>query len=869
MANYSVFGYIKTPDNKIVTNAKVYPYFKKVSASAPASKWASVPYISDSKGYYSFDLGDTQLIGTESSILKGTDKIYLAVVWNENNLLDQDRNSLTFTHCIFVEHTTINDDFFEMNLTMEPKRLPILDSLTFSTNNLLTKTNYTISEKSHADYSWKTLPPYNNQISQKLIFDLVPIFDGHQMIGTIYDWGESIFNKVNSSSSTYQYTRAGIYNTCVTVREKWNTEVKTCQQVTVKYNKPNTDFNWTPTFTNNWEGNKIKGTELITFNNLSSDLDNRTKDSAFWGDETYSYEWIIEDKLIDGADNTKNYNGNFLLKPQHQFQSPGTKNITLKIFWNDGFIDLVESITKQIIIEPFNIIPNFSWNKVPKNRNDNIIFTDTSTGDISKIVKYNWIIEDNYPKNEVDLYTFLNTESSIFNEGTEDNTIDIDNTYYLETVDKTVTVKFHSSETKNINLTITYFNGWENVTKVISKDLIPEKYFVSPLISVSNYSPLGRHEKVTINNISNYLSTDGFNLSYTVDWKISDFYSSENLDNPNKGTITDNTKEYLGYDYYTIIEHYYQNAGNNKIDLTIRYDDGYQMQTKRTSVIVKPIVYTGIIPDFIFNIPSSRFDKVTIENKTKDINNRFRKMEYYLTDSFNKFNPDNSEYGINIKDNSQYFELFDKNTIISHFYQDSKNETINLKYYYDDGFEEKFVEIKKDVLKNILTIIPSFGSDLIPVNNSFIGKVEINFFNTTESIENIKFEDEKWVFNDRILLTEADNIIIRDDEIPFKHQAIIFSTPSRLPFSSEEYKTIYSNDLNGIKNFNKTVSLEIRIDNGWRNDTELGNFYDPNNKNLNETGGQVYYLVEKLYEASPNELTSEIVIETNVDNYKH
>lgn len=865
MANYSVFGYIKTPDNKIVANAKVYPYFKKVSVPAPASKWTSVPYTSDSKGYYSFDLGDTQLIGTESSIVKGTDKIYLAIVWNENNLSDQDRNSLTFTHCIFVEHTTINDDFFEMNLTMEPKRLPIIDSLTFSANNLLTKTNYTISEKSHPDYSWKTLPPYNNQISQKLNFDLVPIFDGHQMIDTIYDWGESIFNKINSSSSTYQYTRAGIYNTCVTVREKWNTEVKTCQQVTVKYNKPIVDFNWTPTLTNSWEGNKIKGTELITFNNTSFDIDDRTKDSLFWGNETYSYEWTITDKLLDGTDNNKVHTGDFYLKPQHQFQSPGTKDITLKVFWNDGFVDLVETITKQIIIEPFNIIPNFSWNKIPRNRNDNIIFTDTSTGDISKIVKYNWIIEDNYPANDVNLYTFLNTESSIFNEGTEDNSKNIDNTYNIETITKTVTVKFHSSETKNINLTITYFNGWENVTKVISKDLIPEKYFVSPLISVSNYSPLGRHEKVTINNISNYLSTDGFNVAYTVDWKVSDFYSAENLDNPNKGIITDNTKEYLDYVYNTMIEHYYQNAENNRIDLTIRYDDGYQMQTKRTSVIVTPIVYTGIVPDFIFNIPSSRFDKVTIENKTKDINNRFRKMEYFISDSYNIFNPDNSEYGITVTDNSKYFELFDK-TNITHYFQDSKTETIELIYYYDDGFEEKFVDLTKNISKNILTIVPDFESDIVPINNGFLGKYPITFFNVTDTVQNVKFEDEKWTFNDRVLLTEIDNITIRDDQIPFENQVFTFQTPSRLPFSSKQYKSLNASE---VQNFNKSVSLEMRIDNGWRNDTELGNFYDSDNENDHNLGGQVYYLVEKDYEASPNELESYITVQTNIDDYSH
>ncbi len=862
---YTVFGFIKTTDNVIVKNAKVYPYFKKNDSASSPSKWSDIPYISSNLGYYSFSVDDSQLLGVTGTYKKGTDKIYLAIVWNKNNLSDQDRNSLTFTHCIFVEHTTINNDFFEMNLTMEPKRLPIIDSLTFSANNLLTKTNYTISEKSHPDYSWKTLPPYNNQISQKLNFDLVPIFDGHQMIDTIYDWGESIFNKINSSSSTYQYTRAGIYNTCVTVREKWNTEVKTCQQVTVKYNKPIVDFNWTPTSTNSWEGNKIKGTELITFNNTSSDIDNRTKNSLFWGNETYSYEWTITDKLLDGTDNTKIYTGDFYLKPQHQFQSPGIKDITLKVFWNDGFEDLVETITKQIVIEPFNIIPNFSWNKIPRNRNDNIVFTDTSTGDISKIVKYNWIIEDNYPKSEVDLYTFLNTESSIFNEGTEDNSKNIDNTYNIETIPKTVTVKFHSSETKNINLTITYFNGWENVTKVISKDLIPEKYFVSPLISVSNYSPLGRHEKVTINNISNYLSTDGFNVAYTVDWKVSDFYSAENLDNHNKGIITDNTKEYLDYVYNTMIEHYYQNAENNKIDLTIRYDDGYQMQTKRTSVIVKPIVYTGIVPDFIFNIPSSRFDKVTIENKTKDINNRFRKMEYFITDSYNIFNPDNSEYGINAKDNSKYFELFDK-TNINHYFQDSKTETIKLIYYYDDGFEEKFVDLIKNISKNILTIVPEFESDVAPINNGFLGKYPITFFNTTDAIQNVKFEDEKWTFNDRVLLTEIDNITIRDNQIPFENQVFTFQTPSRFPFSSKQYKSMNNSE---VQNFNKNVTLEIRIDNGWRNDTKLGNFYDLDNENEPNLGGQVYYLVQKNFEASPNELESYITVQTNIDDYSH
>jgi hypothetical protein len=160
MANYGVFGYVKTPDGTPCTYAKVYPYFKKVASSSPESKWADVPYSSSNLAYYGFDLGDDVLLGTESSIVKGTDKIYLAIVWNEGDVNDQDKNSLTFTHCCFIEHTITNADFFEMNLTVEPKRLPILDTITFPSINLLTSHTYTIAETSHADYTWKSLPPY-------------------------------------------------------------------------------------------------------------------------------------------------------------------------------------------------------------------------------------------------------------------------------------------------------------------------------------------------------------------------------------------------------------------------------------------------------------------------------------------------------------------------------------------------------------------------------------------------------------------------------------------------------------------------------------------------------------------------------------
>jgi len=862
LANYGVFGYVKTPDGTIVKNAKVYPYFKKISAAAPASKWADNPYTTSTLGYYSFNLGDLGIIGTESNIVKGTDKIYLAIVWNETNVNDQDKNSLTFTHCSFIEHTIINEDFIEINITLEPKRLPILDSIIFSNTDLKTRTNYIISEKSHADYTWKSLAPYSGTpVSQKLTFDLVPIFDGHQMIETIYDWGETIFNKTNSTSSSYMYDKAGIYNTCVTVREKWNTEVKTCQQVTVKYNKPIVNFNWSPTLTNSWEGSKIKGNELITFTNLSSDIDNRTKDSAKWGLETYYYKWTIEDKNLDGSNNTKIYsNTNFNYKPQHQFQSPGTKNITLEIFWNDGFNDYIETITKQIIISEFNIIPNFNWNKVPRHRNDEVTFSNISTGDTFQIVKYNWFIEDNYPNSTTDLRTFKNDEISIFNEGSVNPSLRIQNDYTFDETTGSVKIKFHSTEVKTIKLIVTYFNGWENKTKEISKDLIPVKYSTEPNFSISNINPKGRHELVTFNNTTNY-SFDGYNLAYTVDWRISDFYSALNLDNPNYGTITDNSEEFLNVIYSIEQSHYYQNIETNNIELTIRYDDGWQEVTKRIVKTVNPIVYDGIIPDFEFNIPESRFDEVFIDNTTTDTNNRFRKMEYFLTDKFNKFNPDNPNYKVSSTLNNKSFELFDKNEIISHFYQDSSNENIELIYYYDDGFEEQFVSKTRTITKIINDIIPAFESNITPINNGFIGKQEIVFTNTSIEVYPIKIEDERWVFNDVVFGTDSDNITERNDQIAFDGQSFTFQTPSRMPFSSKEFLNL---GLPKVQNINKSVLMELRIDNGWRNDTELGNYLDPDNNIC-----KVYFEIEKFYEATPNELDSNISYVTNINNYKH
>ena len=403
-------------------------------------------------------------------------------------------------------------------------------------------------------------------------------------------------------------------------------------------------------------------------------------------------------------------------------------------------------------------------------------------------------------------------------------------------------MKFHSTEPKNIKLEIFYFNGWETVSKIINKTIIPNEYKILPQISVSNNTPKGRHETVTITNSTDYI-IDNINLAYNVDWIINDYYLAQNLDNPNYGNITDNTKIYNDVAYNTIIEHNYQNDNENIISLTVRYDNGYQMKTEVVEFNIHPIVFDGILPNFTFNIPQNRWDKVTINNTTYDIDNRFMKMEYTIYDNFNKFNPDNVNYGISQTDNSKYFLLNNVNDVVEHYYQNNNTEEIMLLYYFDNGFVEDYVMKVLNIEKYTNGITPEFTTNITPIDQGFFGKIEVIWTNI--SIEDkVKIEDEQWIFNDAEL--DTDVFTYRDKQIPFSEQPFTFQTPSRAPFSST---------IGAVKNINKSVEMIVRIDNGWRNDTENKSILDVDNEGV---GGKVYFSTKTMYEASPLEVTSNI-----------
>lgn len=752
---YSIFGYVKNQAGQPIKNAKVYPYFKKVDSGSSDSKWTDTPYTTDGNGYYTFDLEDVQLLNVTGSYKKGSDKVYLAIVYNANDINAQDRDNLTFTDALFIEHVTIPSvDFYEMDLSIEPKRLPIVTSTTFPNADLLTKHNYQMAETSYADYSWKSLAPFtDHDISQKLMFDLVPIFDGHQLIDTIYSWDEiDPRNRNNNSSDTYQYDIAGDYNVCITVREKWNTKVVTCKDIRVKYNQPNIDFNWSPTETNTWDGSKIKGQELITFTNLSSDLDNRTKDSVKWGYETYYYKWTITDELQDGTDNTKVYEDkNWYYEPTHQFQSAGTKTITLVMYWNDGFVDKTETIVKTLEVHAYDIVPDFFWDKIPRHRDDAVTFDSTTTGDTDQIFQLDWVIDDMYPAPLTDVYTFASSETSIFNEGSPNNTTYVDNTYNLVDTVKPV-VKFHSVGTKNIKLTLHYYNGWVNVIKVIEKTIDPVKYTTIPEFFASNYAPQGRFEKVTINNTTSY-TRDTYDIGYGVDWRLDDFYLACNLDNDTE-VVKDNYVEYLDVVKNYTVEHFYQNTSANNIQLEVRYDDGYQMITKRLTKVITPIVFIDPVPTFTWtpNVPVGRFSTVEIRNTTSYDETRCRGLDWTINDYYLICNLDNDLD--TEKDNTKTYTRELPTYKPTHNFQSPVDHDIHMVYFFDDGFCEQSVELTKTITPEVfIPPVPEFSwTPEVPKGRHAM----VTFTNDT-NYDNIRSRNIDWFLSDHYETCNLDN----------------------------------------------------------------------------------------------------------------
>lgn len=809
--SYTVYGRVKYVDENnqcqgYVTGGWVRPYFKKVDSGSDESKWATNPYELDpiNEGYFSFDVEDFDLLGPDGTYKKGKDKLYISFYWNKNNNNDNNKDSQNLTHAGFITHDIQVGDDFELNIIIKEIKKPLIVSSTLPNDIVTTKSILVMSENSQSDETWfvpTECEPiwYQQSISQKSIYDLVEIYANYKLSHVEYNWGigsPQIINKPSngSSSSNYNYNDAGIYNISINVENKLGKISTVSKQITVKYNKPNVNFSWNPTQTND---GKLKGQEPITFSNSTTDIDNRS--------DLYTYEWIIEDKFLDGSNNTIIYsdkNKSFSLI--YSFTSPGLKTIKLRCYWNDGFNNLIEESIKTVTIHEFQITPNFIWNKIAQHRNDSITFSSTSIGDINKITSFNWIIPDNYPAPSSDFYVFSNIETSKFGEGSPNNLIRVDNTYNLSI--ESPIVKFHSNETRTIRMTLNYNNGWEEKSIFIEKSYQPNTYNLVPNISTSTVSPLGRNTSVSISNGTN----DSNNLQYKCDLIINDFYSELNLDNPTPGTIYDNTKNYFDITPIFNISHKFQNTTSNTINMKSYFDNGWGMKKVETNKNITPIKYPNLTINFYWdpaNPIKDRDVQVTFFDSTNDTNNLHIRTSWFIYDEFELWNLNNPQYGNSIVNNDTQFIDKSKDFTPQHYFQSNKNHLIMMYYYFDNGFEEALITLNKTLTTVEYSITPNFNSN---PNNLHLGGNQIQFTNTSIDEHN-RIEDINWYFYDRDGLNDnLEYIFERLNKPKNEVQNYIWRYAPRMPFAAKNTTAISEVE-------NKTVRIDVRYDNGWNN----------------------------------------------------
>jgi len=561
--SYSVYGYVYDENGDPVEGVTVLPYFMKKDSGSDDSKWSDEKYETDSNGYYSYSPEDSCLLGSEGVCKKGVDYFYCTYMLGGEENID----SLDLTDAMFHSHKIPNDDDLQIDITLLAKLNPIIDSHSFP-DAILTQHEYSMSEVSYCDTSWHSADKGEDR-SQKLIYDLVDIFDGHQLIDTVYTWDEVDDREIdNNSSDSYTFTTADDYTLKIKVREKWNTYTQVTKDIRIKYNEPNVDFDWTPVQTNDWDGSKIKGQEEITFHNNTTDLDDRTKDN-------YTFKWEIEDANQDDSDNSDTYADKDVdFEPTKKFQSEGTKTIKLTCYWNDGFDDQEVSISKEINIYPFTILPEFEFNN-PIDRGIEVVLTDKTDDPDEVFSKLVFHVDDYYEK--------YNPDNPNYGDDTTDNAADSDD---LNLGDE-FKHNFQAKDNHLLRLTVTYSDGWKDVDSVLEYTLNPDEHILEANISSDPEGLLyyGKNE-VTWKNSSTTANGDAANRQIDADWEWNDKDGDDDHITTRSGEDWDSdqkfTFQYPSRKPFSAVDGDTDYNYNKNVSINVRYDNGWNDVTRNS-----------------------------------------------------------------------------------------------------------------------------------------------------------------------------------------------------------------------------------------------------------------------------------------------
>ena len=629
--NYDISMKILNENDEAIKDVKVHAYFNKVNDNSSDSTWNSDIQKTTGTGKCSFNLGDDSFLTSNGKIDNGDTILITAWLTDNSDVSNDDKSSKennTITRCVnFIHIVNTDESSYEEKIILLQVKNPICDfnipSVTHTGHEFTIENNSYIT---NGAYSVDTDEVKRDDLYQDTVHYNQDLFLGLEIQKTNYDLGEVNEDKENITDYVYSYVDSGDYDTTFTVYNYLGVYCITQKSFHILYNKPNIalDYEFTKKLNSDKHigiGNddEMKTTQLSSCNYGDT-----------WSQLKAKFNWYIKDKNIDGTDNNSEYKEkDETFEPTKYFNtssSDNEKELKMEIEWNDGFDDHIETLTLNPYLDVYNIRPVFSWITQKEYFDD--VYIPLGDDDKMTVEHHNEdIASEDYDSNS-QWKKIIWSVTKNKNDGSDDSEIlelNKDDDNYNTLFEFFVKYHHDSDNTAELKQQLTYWNGYEDISKELKYNFISEKYSITH----TEYFETQRNGK------GKKIINDDDEVSII---NTSSFYPQNNLDIIKESKYLIDKDKYKNYDDDTIEEDNEEFSFDNFDDIpkfyvhkeqeftsknTILFYNGYEDETSEHTLYLESVIMTPLT-GFIWSSKNGsneniqgRDDTVTFENISK------------------------------------------------------------------------------------------------------------------------------------------------------------------------------------------------------------------------------------------------------------
>jgi hypothetical protein len=518
--NVTFDGFAYLDDGTISnSNVQYQAYFCHVNGGSSPSTWNDVRTV-ENTGYWNVNLGDGDWLGQDGGVASGD--VVVIVFWRGGTRLGTDCSVLAEWGA-----TEIILDGSSTYTRPTQVRENILPNLIWSfPANGVAGTLYSSSHNSNDLHTWDWMGTTMEHMYE--YNDSEPIFSIDYVRFTSYYWddGNQDINLPLVAGGSHSWSLAGDYEVKIVIEDHCGGTVTGTQNIRIKYPPPVPDL-----ICNEAAGNTVDDPDtVVSFNYNGTNPYSRI----------YNIDWSIEDDTYTttsglAVDTIYHTNGTGTSWYGHAaspgaFTDPGTHNIAIIVYWNDGF-DNQTVLWNEDVIQGYFAGPSvdFTQDPDPVPVGSGVEFTNTTVDSENRVgtagagERYDWTWDD---------------------DGTVDTAADVAYSYMYSNTPTTDNV--------DIELCAYWNDGWDDHVACVEKDLaIETTVFVSKIDCYYELTVYGTSDDGTVSSYSwdiERSTTSGISGPWEIVWS-----SPNNIDQKEK-TICFNEANYFrvtGYVYGT------------------------------------------------------------------------------------------------------------------------------------------------------------------------------------------------------------------------------------------------------------------------------------------------------------------------------